>query len=159
MRGYTNEQLEARGMNVANYVGCLNCRLHWHRRVFEKHFNVAPPTSAPTKGTQIEIINPAWERFMKFLVEGAVKQVMKEHADKIARGEPVDMTPARPPPTRRRKVNDPIRVSVDEAVARYGFAREEIMAEFVKNAVPFEVELRSPPSRRGKRPAKSRRSS
>lgn len=146
MRGYSEGELRKRHANIANYVGCLNCRLHWHRRVFEKHINVAAHTRG-LKRQQIEIIHPAWERFIEFLVEGAVKQVMAEHGYTLRPGERLGRHRSETPPKTERRRGEPIRVTVDEAVARYGFSREEIMAEFDRNKVPFEVELRSPSSR------------
>lgn len=148
MPGYTNDELEAKGAKLANYVGCLNCRLHWHRRSFEKHFDVAPPSKA--KSRPVAIIHPAWASFIDFLVDGTIKQLMEERADKIQRGEPIDadadaITEKRVErPTAEHEV-----LTVDEAVARFGVSREEILAGFEKRMVPFELHLRPPPSRQG----------
>lgn len=148
MRGYTNEQLEAKGLNVANYVGCLNCRLHWHRRVFEKHFNA--PTKEPP-GEAIEIIHPGWAAFLDFLAESAVKRWYADEQERLRRGEPPKL-PVATAEVKTKSTKKAVRtLTVDEAVTQLGLSREEIMAEFTKHAVPFEVVLRSPPSRRGRR--------
>jgi hypothetical protein len=144
MPGYTKDELEAKRAKLANYVGCLNCRLHWHRRSFEKHFDVAPPSKA--KSRPVAIIHPAWASFIDFLVDGTIKQLMEERAEKIRRGEPID---ADDDAITERHVEHPTAehevLTVDEAVARFGVSREEILAEFEKNKIPFEVELRSGP--------------
>lgn len=149
MRGYTLEQLESRGANAANYVGCVNCRLHWHRRVFERHFNPGPETLS---SKEIEIIHPTWARFLDFLAESAVKKWYSDDEDRRRRGEPAKASTA--PPTRLETENAmPTThiLTVDEAVQPLGLSRDEIMAEFERRAVPFEVQVPRAPSRRGKR--------
>lgn len=92
----------------------------------------------PKKG-DVLIINPAYERFIDALVDLVVK-------DLLAR------PPAREPdkktrPSRRRKEarhSEPEYdvLTVDQAVARLGVGRAEVMAAFEKASVPFEVILK-----------------
>lgn len=147
MPGYTLDHLEAKHANAANYIGCLNCGLHWHKRSFEKHFNVAPQSSTKEKTRLVAIIHPAWERLIDFLVEGAIKQWKTDHTEATRGDEPIEeVVPARRSSNKKKAIDELERITVDEAVARYGLSREEIMADFEGNRIPFEVELRSPPS-------------
>ncbi len=150
MRGYTKEQLEAKGAALANYVFCSNCSLYWHKRAFQKHLRPAPNTPAP-KERDIAIIHPAWDRFLGLLVDLAFKH-WEEEQEKIRRGERVETGPGKPgatidwpPPS----PDDPELLTVDEAVARLGASREEIGSEFAKNMIPFEFIV--PPHPRARR--------
>jgi hypothetical protein len=155
MPGYTKQQLDAKGRNITNYKLCESCRLYWHKRGFDKHLVAAANTHATGPALSkrdpcrrpIVLIHPALERFVDFLVETAIRSIMEESADKIARGEPVDVDASEPTVLERTpspSTEEPELVTVDEAVKRFGLAREEILAEFERNIVPFEVELRSP---------------
>jgi hypothetical protein len=83
---------------------------------------------------------------------------MEERAEKIRRGEPIDdgtsATPAEK--TADHPADEPEVLSVDEAVVRLGISREEILAEFAKNMVPFEVTIPAT-SRRARGQASTKR--
>jgi len=144
MPGYTEEQLEAKRANLANYVGCLNCRLHWYKKSFERHFNVVPTTRG-RKARPIAIIHPAWERFYDFLVTTAIKHTVDERAEKVRAGEPIETRIAgRETAEERKTADDCETITVDEAVSRFGLSRQEILADFERNMVPFEVTLPAP---------------
>jgi len=144
MRGYTKEQLEAESATVADYVLCSNCSLYWHRRDFGKHLNVVP--LADSDG-DIEITHPAVDRFFEFLAKTAVERWVKDRGERIARGEPVVVSPPKEaPPAPPRSLRR--RMTVDEAAAEFAVSREEILHEFERRMVPFEFTVPAPPSRR-----------
>lgn len=142
MTGYAKEQLEAKGANVARYILCSNCSLYWHKRVFKRHLE--PPLQTRAAQTKENaIIHPAWADFIDFLAEGAVEHFMEDQAEKLRRGEPLDDGA---PKTSVEKAADagadaPEALTVDEAVARLGISRDEILAAFEKNRTTFEVTI------------------
>ena len=142
MPGYTKEQLEAKGARVSHYTLCENCNLFWHKRVFKKHL-VPPLQARTTKAREIAIIHPAWANFLDFLAETAVRQLMEERAEKIRRGEPIDDGTSAMPAEKAADsaAEEPEVLTVSEAVDRLGVSREEILAEFEKNRVPFEFTI------------------
>jgi hypothetical protein len=98
---------------------------------------------APPKARRVEVMHPAWEQFMDFLVEGAITAWFKEQEERRLRGEPephaadhaaVDAAPGPDP-------DAPELISVDEAVLRFGMSREQVLAELEKHWEPFEVEI------------------
>ena len=123
MRGYTKEQLKSNGAKLTNYILCDNCKLYWHRRIFEKHLR-------PTKTRRIKIWSPAFEQFMDFLAEAAVKQWQAEVANGTYKPEPTkNAKAARVKKSKRARPGDDDEVlTVDEAAARFGLSREEILA-------------------------------
>lgn len=146
MRGYTKDELEAKSAKLASYIWCNGCRLYWHNRAFKKHLSAGAggrSSNGRPKERPVSIVHPAWASFIDYLVETSIKQLMEERADKICSGEPVE---ARSQPVAERDVeradDEPEVLTVDEAVARLGVSREEILAAFDKNMVRFEVALR-----------------
>jgi hypothetical protein len=109
---------------------------------------------APPKARRVEVMHPAWGRFMDFLVEGAIKAWFKEQEERRLRGEaePRAAVHAAADPAPEPDADAPELISVDEAVVRFGMSREQILAEFEKHWEPFEVEIpavqRRPRSRR-----------
>ncbi len=113
-------------------------------------------SSAPRdKAREVAILHPAWQGFLDFLVETAIKRSMDEQAEKMRRGEPIEAPPAKS--KRERKVRpsreEPELLTVEEAVARLGVSREQILAEFDKHRVAFEVTI--PPGPRARRRARA----
>lgn len=98
----------------------------------------------------IAIIHPAWERFVDYLVDGAIEAAMDERAENTRRSEPIetDIATCETPET-RTTADDCERITVNEAISRFGLSRQEILAEFERNMVPFEVTLPAP-KRRGR---------
>lgn len=160
MPGYTFDRLMAKNANLANYVGCLNCRLHWHKRSFERHFNVGAPLKTKAKSRPLAIIHPAWASFIDFLAEGAIKQWMKDHAEGARADEPIEtVVRTRRPSKKETATAEHETITVDEAVTRYGLSREEIMADFERNRIPFEVVLPAARRRARRLPIDGNRSS
>ena len=148
MPGYTKSQLEAKGASLANYVLCERCSLYWHKRSFIKHLRTGPALSTPD-AQGIAIIHPAWQGLLDFLVRTAADAVTADRERK-------------PPRHGRSRASDavcasegradgPGVLSVEEAVRDLGVDREEILAEFAENAVPFEVVIPGSTSRKCRR--------
>jgi hypothetical protein len=156
MPGYTKEQLAARGATLSHYMLCDLCNLYWHKRAFKRHLRPAPPAAEP-KEREIAIVHPSWDNFFDFLTKTAIKHWMVE-AEKMRRGESFELAAPKssakidwPPPS----ADDPELLTVDEAVVRLGVSREEILAEFEKNKIPFEFTVPPGPRRaRGRSAAK-----
>ncbi len=156
MRGHTREELEARGARLANYKYCENCGLFWANSVFKKHLNVRQP------GTEeIAIISPAGERFLNALAELYVDNLVKKHTTVLPDGTKVlpnfvlsaeSEQIARVPKTT---------YTVDEAVTKFGFVREELLAELERCREPFEIEIpavrKHGPRRRSRAPTSPKR--
>ena len=135
MRGYTKQQLDAKGAKLTNYILCDNCKLYWHRRIFEKHLR-------PPQTRRIKIWSPAFEEFMDFLAEAAVKQWLAEVANGTYKPEPTKNVKAgrvqKSKSKRVRADDDDEVLTVDEAAARFGLSREEILARSEPIWEPFE---------------------
>ena len=148
MRGYTKEQLKSKGAKLTNYIFCDNCKLYWHKRIFEKHLR------PPTKTRRIEIMSPAFEEFIDFLAEAAVKQWQAEVANGTYKPEPTKNAKAarvkKSNPKRAPSDHDEL-LTVDEAAARFGLSREEILARSEPIWEPFEVFIPSESRARRKR--------
>lgn len=149
MRGYTKEQLEARGARLENYKYCENCRLLWAKNVYKKHLNVRPP--AP----EISIISPADERFLKWLAESAVELFIKEHTETLPDGTKIPPQIVLGPEWEAVAKESKTVFTVDEAV-ELGYSREEILAELERRREPFVVEI--PAARAGLRTSRRRSS-
>lgn len=147
MPGFTKAQLAEQALDAKNYAWCNRCRLYWHKRGIRTHKHVGaatkiivkfhiPPTPKPKKG-DVVTIHPDYERFIDFLVEGAIKEWQEEQLGGVTSTAP----PAalRAPKRRRRPAREPVReepdydvITVDQAIVRLGVSREEIMAAFEK---------------------------
>lgn len=150
MIGHTKEELEARGARLENYKYCGNCGLYWAKRLYRKHLNVSPTAR------EITIIPPATERFLTFLAEAYIEQLVKDHTVTLPDG-----TTIRPhfvlPPEWEEELADqkkPTAFTVSEAVERFGLSREAIMAELEKNKQDFVVEI--PAAANGRRAPRPR---
>lgn len=157
MPGYTKAQLVEMEVATAEYAWCRKCRLYWHKRGIRTHKHVGgakvtvnfhiPPTPKPKKG-DVVILHPAYENFLNFLVDGAIKQWQEEQL-----GAAASMTPpgGQVPARRRRQKKEAIYkkpdydvYTVEDALAKLGMTREEIMAEFDEVMRRFESTLSRP---------------
>jgi hypothetical protein len=149
MPGFTKTQLVEKALDPKRYAWCKHCRLYWSRRTFAKHrrsiqsgdivkidMSLMPK---PKKG-DVLILNPAYERFIDALADLLVKDLLARpparEADKQAKSRRMrkDARDAQP----QYDV-----LTVDQAVARLGVSRTEIMAAFDKApGVPVEVRLK-----------------
>lgn len=148
MPGLTKTQLIERALDPKRYAWCKHCRLYWSRRSLTKHRCSRepgdivkidmPPMPKPKKG-DVLILNPAYEKFIDALADLLLKDLLARppaKADKETRSR------------RSRRDGRPREpeydvLTVDQAVARLGVSRAEIMAAF-DNApgVPVEVRLK-----------------
>ena len=134
MPGYTKQELAREGLDPKRYRYCRSCRRWWPRRGFKVHqashqkFVVKidmPPTPKLRKG-EVAILHPAWQQFIDFLVDAAIKDLLRNPSRDVGDD----------PPVRRgkRKIKEPEAhgelITVDEAIKRFGMTREEIMAQF-----------------------------
>jgi len=147
MRGYTKEQLEAKGAKLANYILCDNCSLYWHKRVFKRHLR-------PAQTRRIKIMSPVWEEFIDFLAGAAVKQWQAEVANGTYKPEPMKKPTAErveKSKAKRTRSDDDEVLTIDEAAARFHMSREEIIAKSEPIWEPFEAFIPSASRPRRKR--------
>lgn len=153
MPGFTKAQLIDKALSVKAYAWCRRCRLYWHKRSIRTHRHVGsakvivkfhiPPSPKPKKG-DVVIIHPAYERFLNFLVDDAIKQWQEGQFGNAASVTPGDYGMlARQRGRAKGATNKPVYdvLTVDEAVAKLGMTREEIMAEFDDILTRYEKAL------------------
>jgi hypothetical protein len=149
MPGFTRTQLVEKALDPKRYAWCKHCRLYWSRRAFAKHrrsvqsgdiVKIDMPAGPKPKKGAVLILNPAYERFIDALADLLVKDLLARpparEADKKAKSRRIreDALDAKPE-------HDVL--TVDQAVARLGVSRAEIMAAFDKApGVPVEVKLK-----------------
>jgi hypothetical protein len=148
MPGFTKKQLVEKALDPKRYAWCKHCRLYWSRRSLAKHRRSIesgdilkidmPPIPTPKKG-DVLIINPACERFIDTLVDLVVKDLLARpparEADKTTRSSRKRKEP-------RHSEPEYDVLTVDEAVARLGVSKEDVMAAFEQATVPIEVTLK-----------------
>jgi len=180
MPGYTKDQLTAKGANVEHYILCPGCDRYWHKRSFRKHceegrakrnprLEVASADREPRPG-DVYVIHPVHARWLNFMVEMAVKSLREEMTAGLHEAQQSPATSrateaATSPSTARTKrkrgrltqaSHQPPEpnyevLTVDEAAARYGIPREELIAEMGAHPMPFSVSMR-PERRRSAEP-------
>lgn len=148
MPGFTKTQLVEKALDPKRYAWCKHCRLYWSQRSFAKHERSIqpgdivkidkPPMRKPKKG-DVLILNPAYEKFIDALADLLVKDLLarppanagKKASTRRSRKE-----------TRHAEPEYDV-LTVEQAVARLGVSRAEIMAAFDKApGVPVEVRLK-----------------
>ncbi|HKY34509.1 MAG TPA: hypothetical protein VJN18_01105 [Polyangiaceae bacterium] len=147
MPGFTKTQLVEKALDPKRYAWCKHCRLYWSRRSFAKHRRSIqsgdivkidmPPMRKPKQG-DVLILNPAYEKFIDALADLLVKDLLARppaKADKKTSSRRSRRDGRQPEPEYDV-------LTVDQAVARLGVSRAEIMAAFDKTpGVPVEVRL------------------
>jgi hypothetical protein len=104
---------------------------------------------------EVVILHPAHERFIEFLVDTAIKDIIRRQREGLP--EPVS-SPPWPELSEDPDRNAPEFVTIDEAVKRLGLTREEIMAQFEREPpIPFEVEIPATRSARDRPPRRTRK--
>lgn len=148
MPGFTKTQLVEKALDPKRYAWCKHCRRYWSRRSFAKHRRSIqsgdmvqidiPRMPKPKKG-DVLILNPAYERFLDALAEIILKDLLERPP---AKEDDKKTRAARPPKDARPSKPECDVLTVDQAAARLGVSRAEIMAAFDKApGVPVEVRL------------------